>query len=488
MSAKMSTVKSAVVMNTEQIKAGVNQANKALKSFGGQAQKTAKQVAFLANVEKLKLGFNVVRSTFNGLSSTVRGVSSSITGFITTQTALLKQEIAVAKQLGLSQESYATLGNVAADAGIQIDQLKEPLFKVASQIEAARKGSGAAADAFKTLGINANEIAKLSPFQRLGRIADAVKGIKDVNKESLVLNQIFGETGQRLREFLKFGSEGFEKVRQATIATGQALNNIGVQQVERLDAAIRDLQDNMAGLRNQILISIEPAVSAFLKVITAKLADPKLRKSIMDFFTRVSETVGTFLVSLISELKTTMEKLGRIVSNLDNIFEPFRWPGYIMGAKPKGQVATPAGVMFNPAFDGTKAGEKAKSILTEFLEGLAKLKAEMEAGFAKKVIGDDGAPNKGNLLGKAEQVVEQAAEKFKDVFTVASNAVSGNKLGQLSGADARTEEGIRLLLKPFDDGYGDAKEVTLLKKSVKVQEKILQAVANEQVANLAGAQ
>jgi hypothetical protein len=485
MSAKMSTVKSAVVMNTEQIKAGVNQANKALKSFGGQAQKTAKQVAFLANVEKLKLGFNVVRSTFSGLSSTVRGVSNSITSFITTQTALLKQEIAVSKQLGLTQEQYATLGNVAAEAGIQIDQLKEPLFKVATQIEAARQGSGAAALAFKSLGINANEIAKLSPFQRLGRIADAVKGIKDVNRQSLILNQIFGETGQRLREFLKSGSDGFEKMRLATVATGQALNNIGVQQVERLDAAIRDLTDNMQGLRNQILVSIEPAVSAFLKVITAKLNDPALRKKIMDFFTRVSETVGTFIISLISELKSTMEKLGNIATNLNNLFEPLRWPGYILNSpKQQNAVATPAGVMFNPAFDGRKAGEATKTILQEFLEGLAKLKAEMEAGFAKPKVNVN--PNAAPKV--IEEVVQKAADKFKDVFSVATNAISNNKPGQLSGADARTEEGVRLMMKSFEPGYGEAKEITLLKKSVKVQEKILAAVGNEQVANLAGAQ
>jgi hypothetical protein len=484
MSTKMSTVKSAVVMNTESIVAGVNKANKSLKSFGAQAQKTAKNVAFLANLEKLKLGFNAARATFTGLSTSIRGVTSSITGFITTQTELLKQEIAVAKQFGISQEQYATLGNVAAEAGIKIEQLKEPLFKVATSIEAARQGSGQAAAAFKSLGINAEAIAKLSPWERLGRIADAVKGIRDVNKQSLILNQIFGETGQRLREFLKFGSDGFEKMRLATIATGQALNNIGVQQVERLDAAIRDLTDNMQGLRNQILVSIEPAVSAFLKVITAKLNDPALRKKIMDFFTRVSETVGTFIISLISELKTTMEKLGNIATNLNNLFEPLRWPGYILNSpKQQNAVATPAGVMFNPAFDGRKAGEATKTILQEFLEGLAKLKAEMEAGFVKQKanVNPNAAPK------VIEEVVQKAADKFKDVFSVATNAISNNKPGQLSGADARTEEGIQLMMKAFEPGYGEAKEVVLLKKSVKVQEKILQAVANDKVANLQGA-
>ena len=362
--------------------------------------------------------------------------------------------------------------------------MREPLFKISSQIEAARAGSGNAALAFKDLGINLNEISNQNPFQRLSTIAQAFSAIKDVNKQSLILNRLFGETGQKAREFLKIGADGFQKIRAATILAGQALSAIGVEQVLRLDAAIRDLKDNLAGLKAQILVAIEPAVSAILKVVTKKLQDPAFRKSILGFFTRVSETVGTFLAALISELTSTMTKLSNIVDNLNSVFEPLRWPGYILGDKPKGMVATAGGVQFNPKFDNTPATEGVKTILQDFLEQLGKLKQEINLEFAKpKQNQDPNAPAK-----VVEKVIEKAAERFKNVFSVATNAITNsNKPGQLSGADARTEEGIRLLMKPFDDGYGEAKEVVLLKKSVKVQEKILAAVGNQQVVNLAGA-
>ncbi|MGI9448430.1 MAG: hypothetical protein ACR2NI_12325, partial [Pirellulales bacterium] len=64
---------------------------------------------------------------------------------------------------------------------------------------------------------------------------------------------------------------------------------------------------------------------------------------------------------------------------------------------------------------------------------------------------------------------------------------SGAAPGKLSGADINTAAGLETFLKSFEPGYGEAKEVVLLKEIKKEIIKGNNQQGKEQVAELAGA-
>ena len=122
-------------------------------------------------------------------------------------------------------------------------------------------------------------------------------------------------------------------------------------------------------------------------------------------------------------------------------------------------------------------------MIKEWKELVAQLKADMAALFKPAKVDPNVNPNQQGAVDKA---VDKVVEKFKDVFTVVNNAAT-KTVGKLSGATLDTQEGVELYLKSFDDGYGEAKEIILMKKQVKILEKIERNQGAEQVVNMAGA-
>jgi uncharacterized protein YoxC len=191
--AKMSAVSTAMTMNVENLKQGVKVANDSLKSLSKTAQQTQKAVGQLVLFEKLKLGAKLAAAGIRTLASTTAGISN----FVTSTTEALRANIALAESLGISQKEFSGLAQAAKDTGLQVEQLFEPLSKIATLVDNAMSGNEQALALFKELGLSAENLAGMPAFNRIQRIADAIAGIKDLNRQSVVLNKLFGESGQR---------------------------------------------------------------------------------------------------------------------------------------------------------------------------------------------------------------------------------------------------------------------------------------------------
>ena len=81
------------------------------------------------------------------------------------------------------------------------------------------------------------------------------------------------------------------------------------------------------------------------------------------------------------------------------------------------------------------------------------------------------------------KAVDEFIEKIS--YRAVSNAASGAAPGKLSGADINTAAGLETFLKSFEPGYGEDKQVTVLKE---IKKEIIKGnQKQDKTAELAGA-
>jgi hypothetical protein len=112
-------------------------------------------------------------------------------------------------------------------------------------------------------------------------------------------------------------------------------------------------------------------------------------------------------------------------------------------------------------------------------------KVDEKIAAREKEIQDQRKKGGVNPIQPVVEALDKVVEKIS--FRAVSNAASGSAPGKLSGADINTSAGLEMFLKSFEPGYGEPKEVVLLKEIKKEIQKGNNQDRQDKVAELAGA-
>jgi hypothetical protein len=224
---------------------GFQQALGEAKRFGGDAAGSI-QSSFQNIAGSLK-------STFAGIFAGI-GIGALVRNTISELSNIGN----LAQQFGVSAESLQRIGQVAKESGVSIDQVGTALGRLTRSIQQAQSGTGAQAEAFRTLGLSAKELAGLTPEQAFLRLADAVAGASDRNKAYAATIDVAGRSAGALIPILQQGSAALK----------EQFDSIGVVSDETV-AKIKQVEDSFSRLGKQATVGLGPIVAFFGKFALA---------------------------------------------------------------------------------------------------------------------------------------------------------------------------------------------------------------------------
>lgn len=227
----------------------LNKANEAASSTFGQIQKDAVAVA-----EKFAYIATAAGIAFAALTKhSFEAVD-----------ALAKQ----ADRLGITTESLKTM-QVAADlAGVAQETLVKSLQKQQKLLVSAADGSKEAADTFRQLGLNVQDVIALPADQQFQKIAAALDGVENVSRRNALALQIWGD---RAAEMINFAAEAGSSV--GDLSTTLADLNVTVSRfdaakIEQANDAVSVAKLAFEGLGNTIAVAVAPYVTALAEQFT----------------------------------------------------------------------------------------------------------------------------------------------------------------------------------------------------------------------------
>lgn len=218
----------------------------------------------------------------------------------------------MSQRTGATTEELSKLGHAAERSGASMGDVETALRGLSRQMDAAKRGSGEAAQAFDRLGINVAALAKKSPTQAMEILADRLSGVDNATERAALAMQVFGRSGTALLPMLNDGADGLQ-------AFWESAEKLGLVIDSETAAAAAKLQDNLSDMLD--------VVKHIGFVIGSSLADElkKATTAITEFGVKAADwvrqnkelIVTTAKISVyVGAMGTAMFALGKVIGGV----------------------------------------------------------------------------------------------------------------------------------------------------------------------------
>lgn len=228
-------IKAVLSVSTKGFTKGMNVATKALGGFVGLAGKVT--IALTA-------------------------VTAAFTALVVRQSAYIDRIGKVAKVTGLSAETLQKFRFAAEQAGVSGDNASLAIRRFSRRLGEAQKGTGELLPALKKLGIDtrAADGSFKSAEQVLKEFADGIANTENESEKLALAFKAFDSEGAELVTTLNQGAAGLEDMFTKAEALGGVLSTTAIQGVEDFNDSFNELQTLIAGVSNQFVASLAPAL------------------------------------------------------------------------------------------------------------------------------------------------------------------------------------------------------------------------------------
>lgn len=186
------------------------QANASMTGMAANAQATATQVnASMASMKASMVAFGKAALAVAGIGGGIMAVRS-----LTNEVQRLDSIIKDARRLEIDVNSLQQLAHVANLAGTGADALSRSLETFQRRLGRATAGTGPAADALQKLGLQADELNRMMPDERLYAMADAFAAQDDHARRAALATDLFGNAGSQMLLMLELGSPALRQMAE----------------------------------------------------------------------------------------------------------------------------------------------------------------------------------------------------------------------------------------------------------------------------------
>lgn len=240
MTIKVAEMTSTLTMDSSRFRTSINQAGKAIVSFGTVAV-TAASAA---------IGALTVRE-FEAIDATAK----------------------LSQQLGIADDTIRAWRLGVGLAGESFETLQKALRKLPRAIGQANFGLATQKRAFEELGLETERLAQLDAEEQFLQVADAVSKMSDKTKQAAVIADVFGRSGQQLLVFFKDGRAGIEALRRENERLNGSFSDLDAARVEELNDSVLKLTTAFRSNFKVLAVEVAPFLTSFVNKATNAIVD-----------------------------------------------------------------------------------------------------------------------------------------------------------------------------------------------------------------------
>jgi len=251
------------------------------------------------------------KRTFNKINQSVNGLAGNLIALagIGSLTMVAKQSLDAADNIqklaiktGISTEALSELQFAAEQSGVEFGTVDKAIQNMVRTVSEARDGVATYADAYNTLGINVDALAKLSPEKQIEVMADAFNNLDDQTTKTAVAMDIFGGRGTQMIQMFSNGSEGIRELRGEAKELGRSLSQDAADKAADANDAMNRFTSSMRGVSTEFVTNMAPALTNLADGMSVQLPGAMAAASEAFFLFRQNGlTVIAFLAKKWSE-------------------------------------------------------------------------------------------------------------------------------------------------------------------------------------------
>ena len=234
---------SKLTLNTKDFVTGMDRARDQAKKFGSGMKRLG--------VNTAKMGAAAGAAAAGGIALLYRQHAAGI-----------DQAAKFAQSIDISTEKLLGLRHAGELAGVGQQQLDKSLQQMVRRIGEAEQGTGSTADALRTLGLDAQRLAQMSPDEQFAAIAESISGMDNSTQKATTAYQLFGREGMNLIPLLNSGAAGLADMQAEAERLGITFSAVDAAKVEAANDAITRVKAGITGAGQTLTIALTPYVEA----------------------------------------------------------------------------------------------------------------------------------------------------------------------------------------------------------------------------------
>ena len=244
---------------------------KQMDEAGDETKETAKaEEQAREATEKLSGGFTVLKGALaNLVADGLRKAVDAFKDIMTAAPAFADEIETLAKKTHLETDTLQELSYMSGLVDVDLSTVAGSMTKLTKNMNAAKGGTGSAADAFRTLGIAVTDAnGNLRDSQDVFfEAVDALGGIENEAERDATAMALFGKSATELNPMIEAGSDALKEFSQEAHDMGYVLDKDALEALSRVQDSFDRFQKKMEAVKNQIGAGVAPAIERGMKRI-----------------------------------------------------------------------------------------------------------------------------------------------------------------------------------------------------------------------------
>lgn len=237
--------------------------NRALSDYGRASIQAARDSEEMKVVsDKLKKAFDVVKV---GVLAAMAGIAGFAKLALDSADELQK----LSDTTGLSAERLQELKYAGANLGVELSTITGAQAKLTKSMNAAKEGTGAQADAFKTLGISViDSNGQLKDAKTvMGDAFTALNGVGNETERDALAMSIFGKSAMELNPMIKAGGDELNRLTGEARDNGAVMSNEAVAGLDGFGDAMDNMKTSIVGRFGEAFSELAPSLTELTEKI-----------------------------------------------------------------------------------------------------------------------------------------------------------------------------------------------------------------------------
>lgn len=384
---------------------------------------TASAAGFNSGLSRAGKAASGFKSVLGGVTSLVSSFGSTLAGVAGAGsiTELVRQQFdhidALAKtsdKLGIATEKLAGLRHAAELSGAGTDSMDKSLQRMIRSVSTAASKTDlvvgsiddlqANSGAFAELGLDAEELSRLTPDKQFAKIADAMQDVDKHSDKVRLAFDIFGRDGVKLINTMHGGAAAIEGTIAEAEKLGIAVNRTDAAKIENANDAWYKFGQVLVGIAQTFAVELAPYIELFSNKMVEMGAEGEGAAS------QVAEGVG-WIASTIAVAADVWEIFQIAFLKAQQVVTA----GFgLLARKINGVIK---GVQFLSSVIGVDLGKGGSEFLNSFIEDIDQKVEEMGKNIEDKWLGPSSGDKVRNFLDDVKTKADAAAQSIADAKT-----------------------------------------------------------------------
>lgn len=176
---------------------------------------------------------------------------------------------------GIDTDSLQEMSYMADLVDVSLETVTGSMTKLVKNMDSAKSGTGAAADAFKTLGVDVMDGNKhLRNSQDVfNEVINALGGIENETERDALAMQIFGKSARDLNPMIEAGSDALEDLRNEAHDVGYVLGEESLENLNELQNSMDRMTGATEAMKRQFAANIAPIATEIMTPLIEVIKD-----------------------------------------------------------------------------------------------------------------------------------------------------------------------------------------------------------------------